>query len=162
MLVDRDLESVVGRDHQQGMEVKAAIAKDKRRRRRVPLIDLQVGSPDEDGKFVARSGPRLAVCPGHERRIDPLEFILHRLDDCAARTVKLRERKCHQMAGPSIAHPVDDQLGVAIHELPGDWINSADPIVFVNFPVGLCRLIRLIELVLLEFVPVGFGWIGYV
>ena len=66
------------------------------------------------------------------------------------------------MAGPSIAYPVDDHLGEAIHELPSDWINSADPIVFVNFPVGLDRLIRWIELVLLEFVPVGFGWIGYV
>jgi hypothetical protein len=46
--------------------------------------------------------------------------------------------------------------------LPGDWINSADPIVFVKVLVGLDRLIRLIELALLEFVPVGFGWIGYV
>jgi hypothetical protein len=66
------------------------------------------------------------------------------------------------MAGPSIAYPVDDHLGEAIHELPGDWINSADPIVFVKLLAGLDRLIRLIELVLLEFVAVGFGWIGYV
>ena len=95
--------------------------------------------------------------PGHEGRVDPLDLILHRLDDGAARTGKLNERKRHEMAGPSVVYPVDDHLGEAIHLLPGDGINSADPIVFVNLPVGPCRLSWLINLgfVLIDFVPVG-------
>ena len=95
--------------------------------------------------------------PGQERRVDPLDFIFHRQDDGTARTGKLRERKRHQMAGPSVVHPVDDHLGVTINQLTGDGINSADPIVFVNLPVGLRRLTCMInlEFVLIEFVPVG-------
>jgi hypothetical protein len=75
VLVDRDLESGIGRDQQQAMEVKAAIAEDERRGCRVPLVDLQVGSPDQDRKLVSRSGPRFAMSPGHEGRGDPLDFI---------------------------------------------------------------------------------------
>jgi len=81
------------------------------------------------------------VGPGHKGRVEPLELILHRLDDRGAWTGKLNERERHEMTGPSIIHPVDDQLGVATHELPGDGIYSTDPIVFVNCPVGLDRLI---------------------
>ena len=44
------------------MEVNAAIANDQGRKCRVLLIDLKVGSPDEDDrKLVGRSGPRLTV-----------------------------------------------------------------------------------------------------
>ena len=103
--------------------------------------------------------------PGHKGRVEPLELILHRLDDCAAWTGKLNERERHEMAGPPIAYPVGDHVGEAIHELPGDGINSADPVVFVNCPVGLDRLTGMINLgfVSVEFVPVGFvGIVGLV
>jgi hypothetical protein len=69
------------------------------------------------------------------------------------------------VAGPSAIHPVDNYLGVTIHELPCGGINSADPVVFVNCPVGLDRLTGMINLgfVLVEFVPVGFvGIVGLV
>jgi hypothetical protein len=59
------------------------------------------------------------------------------------------------MTGPPVVHPVDHQSGEAIHELSGDGVNSADPIVFVNFPVGLDRLMINLGFVLIEFVPVG-------
>ena len=165
VLLDGDIEPGIGRNEQQDMEVKASIAEDEWGGCGIPLVDLQVGSPDKDRKLVGRGGPRLAVRPGHERRIDPLEFILHRLDDGAARTGKLGERERHQVAGPSAIHPVDDELGVTIHELPCGGINSADPVVFVNCPVGLDRLTGMINLgfVLVEFVPVGFvGIVGLV
>ena len=162
VVFDGNVEPRVGWDHQQAMEVKAAVAEDEWGRPLILLVDLQVGSRDEDRKLIGRSRPRLAVGPGQERRVDPLDFILHRQDDCAARTGKLHERKRHQMAGPSVVHPVDDQLGEAVHELTGDGINSADSIVLVYSLMRFDPLIRFIELVLLEFVPVGFGWIGYV
>jgi len=108
VLLDGDIEPGIGRNEQQGMEVKASIAEDDWGGRRIPLVDLEVGSPDKDRKLVGGSGPRLAVRPGHERRIDPLEFILHRLDDCATWTGKLGERERHEMTGPIIIHPVDD------------------------------------------------------
>jgi len=79
VLVDRDLESGIGRDQQQTMEVKAAVAEDERGRPRILLVDLQIGSPDEERKIVGRSGPRLPMRPGDERRIDPLDFTVHRL-----------------------------------------------------------------------------------
>jgi hypothetical protein len=94
-----------------------------------------------------------------------MELIVHRPDDGAARTVNLGERERHEMTGPIIIDPVHDQLGVTIHELPCDGINSADPVVFVNRPVGLDRLTGMINLgfVLVEFVPVGFvGIVGLV
>ena len=160
VVFDGNVEPRVGWDQQQAMEVKAAIAKDERGRRRIPLVDLKVGSPDKDRKLVGRSGPRLAVGPRHERRVDPLDFILHRLEDCAARTGKLNERERHQMGGPPVVYSVDDHLGEAVHELTGDGINSADSIVLVYSRMRFDPLIRFIELVLLEFVPVGFGWIG--
>ena len=75
--------------------------------------------------------------PGHERRIDPLDFTVHRLDDGAAPTWKLREQEGDEMARPPLVHAVTDQLGVANHLLSGDWINSADPIIFAIFPVDL-------------------------
>jgi hypothetical protein len=100
--------------------------------------------------------------PGHERRIDPLDFTVHRLNDGVGRTGKLREREGDEMARPPVVHAVTDQLGVANHELPVDGIDTADPIVIVYSRIVFDRLIRLIEFVLLEFVPVGFGWIGYV
>jgi hypothetical protein len=95
--------------------------------------------------------------PGHERRVDPLDFTVHRLDDGAARTGKLRERECDEMAGPPVIQTVGDQLRVAIHLLSVDGVNSADPIVIVNFPVGFDRLSRLVSLGfdLVEYVPVG-------
>jgi hypothetical protein len=75
--------------------------------------------------------------PRNERRVDPLEFALHRLDDCATRTRKLNEGKRQQMTGPSIIRPGDDQLGVAVRLLSGDWIDSADPIKFGDLRLGL-------------------------
>jgi hypothetical protein len=45
------------------MEVKAAVAEDKRRGSGNPLIDPQVGRPDKDRKLVGRSCPRLAIRP---------------------------------------------------------------------------------------------------
>ena len=75
--------------------------------------------------------------PRNERRVDPLEFALHRLDDCATRTRKLREREGDEMTRPPVVHAGDDQLGVAIHLLSGDWIDSADPIKFMDLLLGL-------------------------
>jgi hypothetical protein len=143
VLFDGDPEPTPRRNQQQAMEVKAAIANDEGRGCGIPLIDLQVGSPDKDRKLVRRGGPRLAVRPGHERRIDPMEFILHRLDDGAARTGKLAERERHEVAGPSAIHPVDDQSGVTIHELPCGRINPADPVVFLQFVFDRFRSIDL-------------------
>ena len=136
VLLDGNAEPGIGRDHQEDVEVKAAVAEDERGRPRILLVDLQIGSPDEERKIVGRSGPRLPMRPGDERRIDPLDFTVHRLDDCAARTRKLREREGDEMARPPVVHAVTDQLGVANHELPVDGIDTADPIVIVNFPVG--------------------------
>jgi len=74
------------------MEVKASIAEDEWGGRRMPLVDLEVGSPDKDRKLVGGSCPRLSVRPGHKGRVEPLELILHRLDDRGAWTGKLNER----------------------------------------------------------------------
>ena len=64
VLLDGDIEPGIGRNEQQGMEVKASIAEDEWGGCGIPLVDLQVGSPDEDWKLVGRGGPRLAVRPG--------------------------------------------------------------------------------------------------
>jgi hypothetical protein len=63
------------------------------------------------------------------------------------------------MAAPSAIHSVDDHLGVTIHELSVDGINSADPIVLVDSLIGFDRLTRLINLglVLAGFVLVGLA-----
>jgi hypothetical protein len=58
------------------------------------------------------------------------------MDDRAAWTGKLGEQERHEMAGPSIIHSVDDQLGVPIHELPVSGIDSADTIVLVDSRFG--------------------------
>lgn len=137
VLVDGDREAGIGWDQQQAMEVKAAVAEDERGRPRILLVDRQVGSPDEERKIVGRSGPRLPMRPRNERRVDPLEFALHRLDDCATRTRKSNEGKRQQVTGPPIIRPADDQLGVAVHLLSGDLIDSADPIKFVDLRLGL-------------------------
>jgi hypothetical protein len=157
VLLDRDFEPSHGRDKQQAMEVKAAVAEDEGGRCGNPFVDLQVGCPDKDRKLVGRSCPRLAVRPGHERRIDPMEFILHRLDDGATWAGKLTERESHEMAGPSAIYPVDDYLSVAVHELPSGGINSADPIVLVDCRLSFGRLSRSVgfRLVLIGLVVVG-------
>jgi hypothetical protein len=49
----------------------------------------------------------------------------------------LNEGKRQQMTGPSIIRPGDDQLGVAVRLLSGDWIDSADPIKFGDLRLGL-------------------------
>jgi hypothetical protein len=70
VLLDGNAEPGIGRDHQEDVEVKAAVAEDERGRPRILLVDLQIGSPDEERKIVGRSGPRLPMRPGDERRID--------------------------------------------------------------------------------------------
>jgi hypothetical protein len=136
--------------------MKAAVAEDEGGRCGNPFADLQVGSPDEDRELVQRSGSRLAVRPGHECRIDPIELIFHRLDDRATWTGKLGERESHEMAGPPAVYPVDDHSRVAVDDLPGDGINSADPIVLVDSRLGFGWLRRLISLGL---VLVGLGMV---
>jgi hypothetical protein len=164
VLLDRDFEPGHGRDQHEAVEVEAAVAEDKRRGSGNPLIDPQVGCPDKDRELVGRRCPRLAVRPGHERRIDPMELVVHRPNDGAARAGKLTERESHEVAGPPAVHPVDDQLGVAIHQLPSGGINSADPIVLMDSRLGFGRLSRLISLglvmvgsVSVDLVLVGLG-----
>jgi hypothetical protein len=51
------------------------------------------------------------------------------------------EQGRHEMAGPSIAHPINDYLNVPVHELPVDRIYSADRIIVLNSLIGSCRTI---------------------
>jgi hypothetical protein len=88
------------------MKVKAVVAEDDWRRVPIPLIDWQVRSPDEDRKFVRRSGPRFPMDSGQERRIDPMELVHHPMDDRASWTRKLREQGRQEMTGPSIIYSV--------------------------------------------------------
>ena len=77
MLLDGNAEPGIGGTHQEDVEVKAAVAEDERGRPRTLLVDLQIGSPDEERKIVGRSGPRLPMRPGDDRRIDPLDFTVY-------------------------------------------------------------------------------------
>lgn len=132
VFVDRHVEPGVGRDQKQSVEMESTVAEDQWRGVPVPLVDWQVGSTDQDGKLVGRSGPWLAVRPGHEGRIDPVNLVLHRMDDRAARTGKLGEQEGQEMGGPTVIHPVSDHSGEAIHELSVGGMNSADTIVLVD------------------------------
>jgi hypothetical protein len=159
VILDRLIEPRVRWNQKHGMEVKASVAKGERGRVSVAPVDRQVGSSDQEGKFVGGRGPRLAVGPCREGRKDAVDLILHRLDDRAAWTGKLGEKEGQERGGPPIVNPVSDHSGEAIHELPVGGIHSADGIVLVDLPFGFDRVDRSVDIGLMM---VGGMFVGIV
>jgi hypothetical protein len=62
------------------------------------FVDIKVQDADQNWQLVSGSRSGFPMNPGQKRRVDPVDLVLHAIDDGLSWTRKLREHEGYQVA----------------------------------------------------------------